>query len=107
MASKKAKDQDGEALPGFGDSLPVGKKVLGLTQKRLLVFKQGAMSGKPTALELSIPIGDVAAMEHEKKRIASGLSIRFTDGSERSFEAPRGGQDFVDAFHQVTGRKAA
>ena len=115
LAAKKMASKREEALQGAGDSgmaasVPGDKQLLiGLTDRRLLFFEVGAMSGNAKSLAAAIDLVDVHKMAVEKHKMTSSLVITFADNSARMFECVKTTkpQDLVEAFDQSKGSRAA
>jgi hypothetical protein len=75
--------------------------LVALTNQRLLVFKQSAMSGKPTEILAEYPRASVASMSCEEKKVTALVTINFVEGTSVTFEAIRSAKpsDFVDSFN--------
>lgn len=91
---------------GIVVDIPEGKAVLGLTDRRLLVFGHSAMTGKPKGLNAAVPLGHIESVTLDQGKFAGRLVVTFVDGTHIDFDVVKTvkPQPFVDAFHQVTGR---
>ena len=115
LAAKKVADKGQEAVNDGGDTglaaaVPANQQiVIGLTDRRLLFFIQGAMSGNPRELVAAFELRDVHEITLEKHKMTYSLFIRFVDNSARLFECVKMAkpQDLVDAFHKMKGSRAA
>jgi hypothetical protein len=75
---------------GIAATMPTTKTtVLGLTDRRLLVFGHGSLSGKPKDLELAIPTDDLVSVDVEKQKATYRFVLHFADGTSSIYEAPR------------------
>lgn len=98
------------SMVGLAASIPAtGPLVLAVTDRRMLFFAHGAMSGNPKELEAAIALPDVEAMSIEKHKMTSTLTIRFSDNTERVFECVRMAkpEPFLMAFNRLKGNRAA
>ncbi|NNL69442.1 MAG: hypothetical protein HKO70_05725 [Acidimicrobiia bacterium] len=115
LASKKMADRKLATLDGAGDSglaatVPADQQlVIAVTDRRVLFYIQGMMSGAPKELATAIDIADVHEMSLEKHKMTSALTIRFSDNSARMLECVKMAkpQDVVEAFNRTKGSKAA
>lgn len=91
--------KDGETDPSAGSAslLPNEPVVLGLTDKRLIVWGWGKLLGKPKGFKVAFPLADVAGMETETRKASIAVALVFTDGTGVTREAPRLGND-AEAF---------
>lgn len=106
IASRMGKggEDAGEATSGIADEFPESQLVLGITSTRLAVWGHSTMSGKPTGLKLSIPLGDVLGIETEPGKVTHRVTIRFADGSAAVFEAGRVGNDVEEFAAAIPAR---
>ncbi len=83
--------------------------VIGLSDRRLLFFTHGVMSGNPKELMAEFELPDVHEVTLEKHKMTYSLVIRFVDNSARLFECVKMSkpQTLVDAFHKLKGTRAA
>lgn len=112
LAAKKIASMldDGAGESGMAASVPKDKQLLiGLTDRRILFFEVGAMSGKAKELAAAVEQRDVHRMSVEKHKMTYSLTITFADNSARIFECVRmtKPQDVVDAFDTMKGTRAA
>lgn len=90
-----------EAAAGLGELPP--QLAVGLTTKRLLVFKRGSLSGKPKELVAELPRESITAIAGEDSGSMvkpDRLHVRLTDERAVTFEIVKkdGYQGIVDAF---------
>ncbi len=111
MAKKRAEENPSEGIEtgdgaGIDIDIPPGKAVLGITDRRLLVFGHSAMSGRPKGLNASIPLDQVRDIVHESGKLTGKLLVSFADGTTVDFDVVKTAKPgpFVDAFHATTGR---
>jgi hypothetical protein len=112
LAAKKiaCMRDDGAGESGMAASVPKDKQLLiGLTDRRILFFDVGAMSGNAKELAAAVELRDVHGMSVEKHKMTYSLTITFADNSARIFECVRmtKPQDIVDAFDKMKGTRAA
>ena len=115
LAAKKVADRKLATLDGAGDSgiaatVPGNQQlVIGVTDRRVLFYIQGVMSGTPKELAAAIDLSNVHEMSLEKHKMTSALTIRFSDNSARMLECVKMAkpQDVVDAFNRLKGSRAA
>ncbi|MCB0975197.1 MAG: hypothetical protein KDB86_11660 [Actinobacteria bacterium] len=105
LASNRDSDDDN---PGDGIMLniPAGKAVLGLSDRRLLVFGHSSLSGRPKGLNASIPLDQITSLDAEMGKATGTLVITFVDGTTTSFDVAKtaGPGAFADKFTELTGR---
>ncbi len=89
IAAKRGNDveQDDEGLAG---RFPTGRLFLVLTDQRLFVASMGAMSGNPKELLAEWSRDEVADITVEKGRLASPLTVTFSDGSSAEVDGAKG-----------------
>ena len=100
----------GAGESGMAASVPKDKQLLiGLTDRRILFFEVGAMSGNAKELAAAVELRDVHGMSVEKHKMTYSLTVTFADNSARIFECVRmtKPQDIVDAFDTMKGTRAA
>lgn len=90
IRSKVDKRTTEAADGGIAASWPGGRNILAITSQRLVLFKFGAMSGKPTEVLASWPHSDVALIEVEKGKTAYPFAVVFDDGSVAQGEGAKG-----------------
>lgn len=105
VGEKRAKENP-TADEGMVIDIPPGKAVLGITDRRLLVFGHSTMSGRPKGLNAAIPLDQVAGISHESGKLTGKLLVTFADGTSIDFDVVKTAKPgpFVDAFHATTGR---
>ena len=115
MAAKRTADKrqaklEGADAGGLAASIPHDQQlVVGLTDRRVLFFEQGVMSGNPKELVATFPLADVHEIGLEKHKMTYSLTVRFSDNSARMLECVKMAkpQSLVDAFAELKGRRAA
>lgn len=112
-AAGKAADErtgslDGADSGGFAASIPDNQQLaIGLTDRRLLFFTVGVLSGSPRNLVRASDLSDVLEMSLEKHKMTSSLQIRFVDQSVRIFECVASPRAMVDTFTKLKATRAA
>ncbi len=109
MIAKRRQDNadDGDGLrsdEGLAAQFTDEPLVVGLTDRRVLVWGHSTMSGKPKGLKFTFPADQLTDLEIEKQKATYAVVMSFADGSGVVREAPRVGNKptaFLDAF---TGR---
>lgn len=81
---------------GTAATMPDTATVLGLTDRRVLVYGHSTMSGKPKGLKSTMAASDLAAVEVEKQKATFRFVLHFTDGTASVYEAPRMANDPVE-----------
>ena len=84
-ASALAARHDGDAIAA---AMPATASVLGLTERRLLVYGHSSLSGKPVGLKLSLPSCELRRLDIEERPATCRFVFRFGDGSRATYEAP-------------------
>ncbi len=84
-ASALAARHDAGAI---ASNMPVTAAVLGLTDRRLLVYGHSSLSDKPEGLQLAIPAADLRTVDVEERSATCRFVLRFGDGSRVTYEAP-------------------
>lgn len=102
-ATAKGRASGKEAEAGAGIAALPPQLALGLTDRRLLIFKRGGLSGKAKELVGFVPRESIASIEGEdsgSKLKPDQLRVRLVDGSEVTFEIVKndGFSHLVDAF---------
>ena len=99
VASKLRSKDDGSIVSdsGIAATMPDGPIHVGVTSQRVLVYSHGAMSGKPKDLQLTLTRGDIAGVALEPGKLTTQLTLMFSDGTGRSYEAPKIGNS-TDEF---------
>lgn len=100
-AADRAEGRQEEEAAGLPPLPP--QMALGLTDRRLLIFKRSALSGKPKELVAQIPRDRIEGIEGEDSGSAlkpDRLTVVLIDGGQVSFEIPRadGFAPLVEAF---------
>ena len=102
-----SKKQDGGAAPagGMADTMPRGDAVYVVTDQRLAVITYTVLGGKPDELVGSYRYDEIAGVEAAKGRLASTVTVRFSDGSVGAFEVPRMAkpEKFVEVLESKIG----
>lgn len=110
VAAKRQASLDGADESGIAASIAKGEPLMiALSDRRLLFFKVGAMSGNAKELASDVELKNVHTMTAEKHKMTFSLVVTFSDNSARMFECVKmtKPQDVVDAFNKRTGRQAA
>jgi len=110
VASKREEGLDGASDSGIAATIPQGEQLMiGLSDRRMLFFKMGAMSGNAKELAASVELRDVHELSLEKHKMTYSLVMTFNDNSARMFECVKMSKphDLVDAFDKFKGSKAA
>ena len=84
-ASAIAARHDGGAI---ASNMPVAASILGLTDRRLLVYGHSSLSGRPDGLKFSIPSTQLRRVDVEERSATCRFVLRFGDGSRAEYEAP-------------------
>jgi hypothetical protein len=100
--ASKAKAQVAEG--SLASTWPGGRFAVGLTDQRIMTFSYTAM-GKPKEMTGEYPIGQIASVEMEKKKVANAVRFAFSDGSSVEVECAKLEKvgDFLSAFQGVKG----
>ncbi|MCP3992300.1 MAG: hypothetical protein GY724_24735 [Actinomycetia bacterium] len=106
MAGKREQGSEANPTEGIVVDIPAGKAVLGITDRRLLVFGHSAMSGKQKGLNAAFPLDQVASIAHDAGKLTGKLIVAFVDGGSIDFDVMKTTKPgpFVEAFHTATGR---
>ncbi len=106
MASTRTKNAPQQAGEGFVVDIPAGKAVLGLTDRRFLVFGHSSLSGKPKGLNASFTLDQVQSIALTTGKLTGSLVVTFVDGTAIDFDVVKTAkpEPFVAAFTQLTGR---
>jgi hypothetical protein len=101
---KKRDAMDIKTDEGIGLKLGSGRRVVGLTSRRLLIWGHSQLSGKPKGLEAAIPLDDVVSIAHEKGKLATKMVFEFSDGSGSIVEAAKLGNPdkFIEAYQRLS-----
>lgn len=95
-ADEDASSQDGGGREReLAASFPAGRLLVSLTDRRLLAHPVTMVAGR-LAEPAAWPHSDVASVELQTGRLGGLCTIRFSDGSRRTLELPRGNR--IDEF---------
>jgi hypothetical protein len=99
VASKLKSKDDGTIVSdsGIAATMPDGPIHVAVTSQRALVYSHGAMSGKPKDLKLTLQRGDIAGVALEPGKLTTQLTLMFSDGTGKVYEAPKMGNS-ADEF---------
>ena len=102
LAARSGGDSATELITDCGRAatMPDTATVVGLTDRRLLVYGHSTLSGRPKGLKLAMPVEELRSVEVEKRRATFSFVLHFSDGSASVYEAPRVSNDptgFADA----------
>ena len=83
---------DGAATnaPGLADRFVAGQNALVLTDRRLLLAKLSALTGKPKEVVAEWARADVAAISVEETRLSFPMTITFADATVVEVEGAKG-----------------
>ena len=70
-------------------SMPIAASVLGLTDRRLLVYGHSSLADKPKDLRFELPLDRLRSVDVEERSATCRFVLRFGDGSSSVYEAPR------------------
>lgn len=106
MAAKRQAEAGDRPTEGLVVDIPAGKAVLGITDRRFLVFGHSALSGKPKGLNAAFGLEQIASLDLQQGKLAGKLLVTFVDGTTIDFDVVKTAkpEPFVEVFHQVTGR---
>ncbi len=110
VAEKRHETVEDSGTTGIAATVPGNEQiVIGLTDRRLLFFRHGVMSGNPKELAAAVELREVHEIALEKHKMTSSLIIRFVDNSVRMYECVKMAkpQTLVEAFHKLKGSRAA
>ena len=79
-----------EAGGGLAERFPDGQLFLVLTDRRLFLASVSSLTGKPKEVVAQWDLAEVVDIQTEKGRLASPLTIVFSDGTAAQVEAARG-----------------
>jgi hypothetical protein len=88
-AMSKKQDAEATAVGGLADTMPNGDAVYVVTDQRLAAITYTALGAKPNELVGSYGYDQIAGVAAVKGRLASTVTLNFTDGSVGEFEVPR------------------
>jgi hypothetical protein len=102
VVSKLRTKDDGSLVSDSGSAamLPNTKLLVGLTDQRLLVYNFGGLMGKPKDLVAALDRSALAGVDVQDGKLTKRVTLVFTDGTGRVYEAPRlnsGIDEFVAA----------
>jgi hypothetical protein len=105
-AKKRREGHEGATDEGSAAAFPAGDVALGLTHRRMLVFKHSQVSGKPKEMLAEYPLDQVAGMSQEKRKLHRSFHLHFVDGSLVDLDVVKMAkpEEFIDAFGRLTGR---
>jgi hypothetical protein len=91
-AAEKTDEADGvvKGEHTLANKIPQLPCVLALTEQRLLIFKQGSVSGKPKELVASFDRSQISGLDVEVGKLKGKLKISFTDDSAATLEVLKG-----------------
>ena len=106
MAAKRQDEHGEDAGGGLAAGFPTGDVALGLTARRMLVFKHSQLSGKPKEMLAEYPMDQVAGLAQEKRKVARSFHVRFADGSLVDLDVVKMARpdEFIAAFDRLRGR---
>lgn len=89
LASSQS-NNNGPEGGGMADRFPEGQHFVVLTDQRLLVVKNSALTGKPKELASEWSLAEIASISVEKGKMADPFTIMFSDGSGVQVEGAKG-----------------
>ena len=106
MGKKRREGHEGATDDGAASGFPAGDVALGLTGRRMLVFKHGQLSGKPKELLAEYPLDRVAGFSQEKRKLARSFHIHFADESLVDLDVVKMAKpdEFIAVFDRLMGR---
>ncbi len=89
---------------GLGMQLGSGRRVIGLTSRRFLMWGHSQLSGKPKGLEAEIPLDDLVSISHDKGKLVTKMVFEFADGSGAIMDAANIGkpETFIEAYERLS-----
>ncbi|MCP3999045.1 MAG: hypothetical protein GY722_28880 [bacterium] len=101
---KKRDAMDIKTDEGIGLVLGSGRRVVGLTSRRMLIWGHSQLSGKPKGLEAALPLDDLLSISHEKGKLATKMVFEFSDGSGAVVEAAKLGNPdgFIETYERLS-----
>lgn len=104
-ARRRQEGHEGATEGGLAAEFPAGDVALGLTHRRMLVFKHSQVSGKPKELLAEYPLDRVVELSQEKRKVARSFRLRFADGSLVDLDVVKTARpdEFIEAFARVKG----
>jgi hypothetical protein len=102
---KKRDAMDIQTDTGLGLQLGSGRRVVGLTSRRVLIWGHSQLSGKPKGLEAAIPLDDLVSISHETGKLVTKMVFEFSDGSGAIMDAAKIGnpEAFIEAYERLSG----
>ncbi len=94
---QSAQEPDVDPDLGFAATLPPGTMVVGITDKRFLVWGWTQLTGKPKTLLCELPIAELEAVETTAQKASTRVVLRFADEGGTAREAPKIGNN-IDSF---------
>lgn len=73
----------------MSSSMPGGMSIIGITDRRVVVYDFDSIRGKAKNLIAEFEKKDITSMEFKKGKIAHTLVMTFSDGGGRVFDLPR------------------
>ena len=100
-AARRAESSAPSDTTGLAGEFVPGQNFLVLTDRRLLLVKMSAMTGKPKELLASWSRSDVSDVAVEEGRLAYPMTIVFSDGTAVNVEGAKGSdpKSLVAALH--------
>ena len=100
---KKRDAMDIKTDEGVGLVLGSGRRVIGLTSRRFLIWGHSQLTGKPKGLETAIPLDDLVSISHAKGKLTTKMVFEFSDGSGAIVEAAKIGNpdSFIEAYERL------
>ncbi len=109
VAVSRSQEQKRDAMDiktdeGIGLVLGSGRRVVGLTSRRMLIWGHSQLSGKPKGLEAALPLDDLLSISHEKGKLATKMVFEFSDGSGAVVEAAKLGNPdgFIETYERLS-----
>ena len=105
IATRVMKGGEVDSTIGVAAQIPNEPLVLGVTDRRLLIWGWGKMMGKPKDLKFTFALSEIAGMEIEPKKASVAVALIFSDGSGITREAPKLANDpegFAAALNGLT-----
>ena len=100
---KKRDAADIKTDEGIGKQLGSGRRVIGLTSRRFLMWGHSQLSGKPKGLEAAIPLDDLVSIGYEKGKVVTKMMFEFADGTGAIMDAANLGkpETFIEAYERL------
>jgi hypothetical protein len=101
---KKRDAADIKTDEGLGKQLGSGRRVIGLTSRRFLMWGHSSLSGKPKGLEAAIPLDDLVSISHQKGKVVTKMVFEFADGSGAIVDSSNIGKPelFIEAYERLS-----